>query len=100
MNRLLCNILAFCILDKQKRHIFRDKHNVNKRIGILEDKVSFLKYIVDNAIDIKNFPSKLSENINQQINFELLNIFDKICRKYNLKYWLDFGTLIGAVRHN
>lgn len=25
--------------------------------------------------------------------------FDRICRKYNLKYWLNGGTLIGAIRH-
>jgi phosphorylcholine metabolism protein LicD len=26
--------------------------------------------------------------------------FDRICRKYNLKYWCVGGTLIGAIRHN
>ncbi len=29
----------------------------------------------------------------------LLNVIDKICRENGLKYWLDGGTLIGAVRH-
>ena len=32
----------------------------------------------------------------------MLNILveiDKICRKHNIPYWLDSGTLIGAVRH-
>jgi lipopolysaccharide cholinephosphotransferase len=29
----------------------------------------------------------------------MLEQFDKICRKYNLSYWLNGGTLIGAVRH-
>lgn len=30
---------------------------------------------------------------------EILLYFDEICRKHNLKYHLDCGTLLGAVRH-
>ena len=29
----------------------------------------------------------------------MLYEFDRVCRKYNLKYWSTGGTLIGAVRH-
>lgn len=35
----------------------------------------------------------------QLIQLELLREFDRICRKYDLKYNINFGTLIGAVRH-
>jgi lipopolysaccharide cholinephosphotransferase len=35
----------------------------------------------------------------QLIMLEMLVEFDAICKKYNLKYWLDSGTLLGAVRH-
>lgn len=30
---------------------------------------------------------------------DLLNEFDKVCKKHNLRYFLAYGTLIGAVRH-
>lgn len=31
---------------------------------------------------------------------EILQTVDAICKKHNLPYWLDYGTLLGAVRHN
>ena len=30
---------------------------------------------------------------------DILVEIDKVCRKHDLKYWIDFGTLLGAVRH-
>lgn len=30
---------------------------------------------------------------------ELLDFIDNVCKKYDLKWWLDFGNLLGAVRH-
>lgn len=35
----------------------------------------------------------------QLANAGLLRIFDEICKENSIAYWLDFGTLLGAVRH-
>lgn len=37
--------------------------------------------------------------IKQKIVAFMFREFDRICRKEDIKYWLDFGTLLGAVRH-
>jgi lipopolysaccharide cholinephosphotransferase len=42
-------------------------------------------------------PTPLSSLQKELLN--LLKIIDKICRKNDIEYWLDFGTLLGAVRH-
>lgn len=33
-------------------------------------------------------------------NTELVRIFAEICKKHNLKWWCEWGTLLGAIRHN
>jgi lipopolysaccharide cholinephosphotransferase len=35
----------------------------------------------------------------QLVMLRMLRIVDHICRKHNIPYWLEAGTLLGAVRH-
>jgi len=35
----------------------------------------------------------------REIQLRLLNEFDTLCKKHEFRYWLDFGTLLGAVRN-
>ena len=36
----------------------------------------------------------------QDLNFEILLFVDEVCRKHGLDYWMDYGALLGAVRHH
>ncbi len=33
------------------------------------------------------------------VNLDLLEVFQQFCEKYKLKFFMGFGTLLGAVRH-
>ena len=35
----------------------------------------------------------------KQIELELLNAVDEFCKEHNIEYFLNYGTLIGAIRH-
>lgn len=42
---------------------------------------------------------KLSLDEIKRIEVEILNYITSICEEYNLRYYLAYGTLIGAIRH-
>lgn len=33
------------------------------------------------------------------VEMEILEYFDRLCKKHGLRYFMDYGTLLGAVRH-
>lgn len=43
---------------------------------------------------------KISFEEAKMLQYELLKEVHSVCEKYNLTYFLAFGTLIGAIRHN
>ncbi|MBR4448494.1 LicD family protein [Methanobrevibacter sp.] len=43
-------------------------------------------------------PTPFLERI-RDLSYELLRFVDNVCSKHDLTYWMDYGTLLGAVRH-
>jgi len=35
----------------------------------------------------------------KRLQLEILDCFDAFCKKNDIHYWLDYGTLLGAIRH-
>ena len=67
-----------------------------------QESVDALYFYLNNyLIDATLLPptNNLDLRIMQKCDVALLVILDKICKKYKLTYWLDFGTLLGAQRH-
>lgn len=79
------------------------KIHLKRKLGIakLEDENNTLFYLLNNYVDIQKLPPLKDEaTLNfQQCLSALLLIFHRMCKKHGLKYWIDFGTLLGAVRH-
>lgn len=49
-------------------------------------------------IDFKQEPINVMRNL-RLVCLELLNFVNNICKKYGLGWWLDYGNLLGAIRH-
>lgn len=53
-----------------------------------------------NNMDITKLPPAEGQVRDIQLaNLTLLKELDYVCKKAGLRYWLDFGTLLGALRH-
>jgi lipopolysaccharide cholinephosphotransferase len=35
----------------------------------------------------------------KKIQLDILDYFDSFCKKNKINYWIDCGTLLGAIRH-
>lgn len=56
--------------------------------------------ILNEFFDIRHCPpAKGARRKLQLANVQLLRVFDAICKKHGLPYFLAYGTLLGAVRH-
>ena len=42
---------------------------------------------------------QLSEKEVRQVELSILDYIDSICKKHQIEYFLDYGTLLGAIRH-
>ncbi|MBO5738241.1 LicD family protein [bacterium] len=76
------------------------KKNLEKRLNELDTELKLLKSVFRNSIDITKIPpTRGNLRSVQLIKTRLLEITDYLLQKNNIQYWLEFGTLIGAIRH-
>lgn len=66
----------------------------------LEERICTIEYIINKGIDITAFP-KATGLLRQcqTAGGEMLRIVCRTLEENGLNYWLDYGTLLGAVRH-
>lgn len=77
--------------------------SILKVLGIadLKEKVDTLYYFLNYNHDVSEVPPTGDPDLRilQLCNVQLLRIVTKEIEKLGLTYWLDFGTLLGAIRH-
>lgn len=85
----------------------------NEEIKVLKDEIKTLNKKISRHNKVLNSHNMLLDVIYIQSNFragghlrkiqlhsiELLKFVANVCEENNLKYWLDYGTLLGSLRH-
>lgn len=68
----------------------------------VQEEIKTLQYLVNEHIDITTFPKTKDPDLRimQDGLLLLIKIFDKLCTKKDLTYWLSSGTALGAERHH
>lgn len=87
-----------------KRFRFHKKHSFSSiyiELDNVNSKINALRYLLDNYLDIRACKPATGQLRDIQLEcIKMLDIVKTICEENNLNYWLDAGTLLGAVRHN
>lgn len=122
LRNLLVNFIAIFIRGKNARHKFRNKYKRRTKYRKLRDDLSIVKSdlmlvksdlaVIKNQIDARfnnyintfhdasdikytNTDIAMAQRLSNILLFEL----KQICDRNSIDYWLDWGTLLGAVRH-
>ena len=77
-------------LEKEKTKVFKSKHAT-----ICGNASMYIDKIIIKRSNLK----KIEPDEFKQICLDILIEFDKFCSKYDLHYLLDYGTLLGCIRH-
>ena len=80
-----CGVQCYCVKQKERLISLYSKEIIKDAVTPIKSEI-----LLAGGEDLRRV---------QLIQLELLIEFDRICRKYNLKYNINFGTLIGALRH-
>ena len=73
-----------------------------KIVGIekYDNRINTAFYFINQYLDVTKAPKAEGALRDLQLcDYALLRILDKVCERNNLTYWLDYGTLLGAIRH-
>jgi len=75
------------------------KKDLTRHESVTNRTLDAYNYLFNNIyLDYELKPKKLLKYLHTLIN-EIIEFIGNVCKKYGLQYWLDYGNLLGAVRH-
>lgn len=87
----VCTILlSYCCFSISK---------IQKEIILLHNQNKFIMKHLSGGINNIN-PAYGTLRARQETLLQSLIEFDKLAKEHSIEYWLDYGTLLGAIRHN
>lgn len=105
VNTVLISILLILLIVFYRTLYFKQKYMLRDIRGMFTD-VNSAIYRIEvvtgaNGLDnISRLPRAVGDlRIKQRACLALLVRFDELAKKHNIEYWLEGGTLLGAVRH-
>ena len=83
------------------REFVLNRFGISAKFAEVLEEIDSLHYFLNEFVDITNIPPTKNAQLRilQETDALLLAIFHKLCDRYGISYWLDFGTLLGSIRH-
>ncbi|MBZ9570434.1 LicD family protein [Methanobrevibacter sp. TMH8] len=78
-----------------KELILKNDKKLKKQEAIIDSYKRLFDVIF---IDQDFYPKNTLKDV-QDMCLEILRFVDNVCKKHDIDYWLDVGTLLGAIRH-
>lgn len=84
------------LLNKKYEELFlRLEEQKNETNNILDS----YNLLFNTLFKYNNIEPKPIVHFSRELNMQLLDFIDNVCKKHNLQWWLYAGTLLGAIRH-
>lgn len=104
MKPVFAKLCEAFIFNKKKRREFRQEQvskTLEYQIAELKKEVEAQRRMLSYTLNPLTMPPARGFNrVVQLLSLEVLKDVVRVCDKHGIQYWLDYGTLLGAVRHH
>lgn len=108
LKKILIKLCTACIFSKTQRKLIRKRlltgeENTGYTYDLLLEiskQLSCSENVLKSLCDITKYPKATGTlRLVQQVNLIFLKMITKLCEENKLTYFINYGTLLGAVRH-